>query len=75
MKKAMIPATLAGFFLGGCSSITPTVSTPPPFECTSINPEVCSIEERAHVLRFEQAQQNAAIQAAEERRRARMNRG
>ena len=75
MKKTMIPAALAGVFLGGCSSMTPTVSTPPPFECTSVNPEVCRIEEQAHVLRFEQAQQNAAIQAAEQKRRSRMNRG
>ena len=75
MKKTMIPAAVAGIFLGGCSSMTPTASTPPLFECTSVNPEVCSIEERAHVLRFEQAQQNAAIQAAEQKRRARMNQG
>lgn len=74
MKKAIIPAVLAGIYLGGCATVSPTMATPPPFECTSINPEVCNIEERVHVLRFEQAQQNAAIQAAEHKRKAHLNR-
>ncbi len=74
MKKTMIPVALAGIFLGACATLTPTVSTPPPFECTSINPEVCSLEKRAHILRFEQAEQNIAIQAAEQKRKAELNR-
>ena len=75
MKIAMVPAALAGIYLGGCTSMSPTASTPPPFECTSIHPEVCALEEQFHLLRFEQAEQNAAIQAAEQERRARQNRG
>ena len=43
---------------------------PPPFECTSIHPEICELEQEFHKLRFEQAEQNAAIEAAELRRRA-----
>ena len=73
MKKTMLPAALAGIFLGGCATVSPTAATPPPFECTSINPEVCSLEKRAHILRLEQAQQNAAIQAAEQKRKAELN--
>ena len=63
-----VPIALA--FLSGCSTTVPQKAAPPPFECTSIHPEVCAIEKQFHVLRFEQAQQNAAIDEAERRRRA-----
>jgi hypothetical protein len=36
----------------------------------SIHPEICELEEKFHELRFEQAEQNAAIEAAERKRRA-----
>ena len=75
MKREITLVVFAGVFLGGCTAVSPTVAKPPPFECTSANPEVCNIEKRVHVLRFEQAEQNAAIQAAEQKRRAELNRG
>ena len=34
-----------------------------------MHPEICKLEETFHELRFEQAEQNAAIEAAERRRR------
>ena len=65
----LVPAMIA--CLAGCSTTSPKSSAaPPPFECTSIHPEVCELEEKFHQLRFEQAEQNAAIEAAELRRRA-----
>ena len=42
--------------------------SPPPFECTSIHPEVCELEEQFHKLRFEQAEQISAIEEAERKR-------
>ncbi|MGI9223992.1 MAG: hypothetical protein ACR2QX_05910 [Woeseiaceae bacterium] len=80
MKKLTIAGPLGLAFLSGCSATAPQKITAPPFECTSIHPEVCAIEEQFHVLRFEQAAQNKAIDEAERRRRAatsvaRTNRG
>ena len=63
-----VPISLA--FLSGCSTTVPQKAAPPPFECTSIHPEVCEIEKQFHVLRFEQAEQIAAIDEAERKRRA-----
>jgi len=70
MKRITIAVPIALVFLSGCSATAPQKIAAPPFECTSIHPEVCAIEEQFHVLRFEQAQQNAAIDAAERKRRA-----
>jgi hypothetical protein len=70
MKKLTIAVPIAIAVLSGCSATVPQKAAAPPFECTSIHPEVCDLEKRFHVLRFEQAQQNAAIDAAERRRRA-----
>ena len=64
-----IVATVIG--VSGCASTASMKSTKPPaFECTSIHPEICDIEREFHRLRFEQAEQNAAIDAAEQRRKA-----
>lgn len=70
MKRITIAVPIALVFLSGCSATAPQKITAPPFECTSIHPEVCAIEEQFHVLRFEQAAQNKAIDEAERRRRA-----
>jgi Spy/CpxP family protein refolding chaperone len=52
--------------LYACSTTAPKSSaTPPPFECTSIHPEVCELEEQFHKLRYEQAEQISAIEEAE----------
>ncbi len=70
MKYATILALAAIACLSACSTTSPRSSAlPPPFECTSIHPEICELEEQFHKLRFEQAEQNAAIEAAELRRR------
>ena len=71
MRIATILALAGVVCLTGCSATSPTRSAaPPPFECTSIHPEICELEEKFHQLRFEQAEQNAAIEAAERKRRA-----
>lgn len=71
MKNTMILALAAIACLTGCSTTSSrTSAVPPPFECTSIHPEICEVEQEFHKLRFEQAEQNAAIEAAELRRRA-----
>jgi len=71
MRIALLLMPLAIGCLPACSSMSHTNSAaPPPFECTSIHPEVCELEERFHELRFEHAEQNAAIEAAERKRRA-----
>ena len=73
MKNATILALAAIAALTGCSTASPrTSAAPPPFECTSIHPEICKLEEEFHKLRFEQAEQNAAIEAAELRRQERV---
>ncbi len=65
----LVPAAI--ICLSACSTTgQKNAATPPPFECKSIHPEVCELEEQFHNLRFEQAQQNAAIDEAERRRRA-----
>ncbi len=71
MRTAMLLVPLAIACLPACSVAPPKYPVAaPPFECTSIHPEVCELEERFHRLRFEQAEQNAAIEAAERKRRA-----
>ena len=73
MKNATILALAAIACITGCSTTsTQRTAVPPPFECTSIHPEVCELEEQFHNLRFEQARQNAAIDEAERRRREQM---
>jgi hypothetical protein len=69
LLTVLIPAAIT--CLSACSTTgQKNAATPPPFECTSIHPEVCELEEQFHNLRFEQAKQNAAIDEAERRRRA-----
>ncbi len=69
LLTVLIPAAIT--CLSACSTTgQKNAATPPPFECTSIHPEVCELEEQFHNLRFEQAQQNAAIDEAERRRRS-----
>lgn len=70
MKKLTLSVPIALAFLSGCSTTVPQKAAPPPFECTSIHPEICELEEQFHLLRFEQAAQNAAIDEAERRRKA-----
>ena len=73
MKNTMILALAVVGCLTGCSTTSSrTSAAPPPFECTSIHPEICKLEEEFHKLRFEQAAQNAAIEAAELRRQERV---
>ena len=68
--------TIASFAsVAGCASVSPTTAEVPPFECTSIHPEVCDLERQFHALRIEQAEQNAAIQAAEHKRRQELDSG
>jgi Spy/CpxP family protein refolding chaperone len=74
MEKTMRPATIlllaATACLYACSTAAPKSSAaPPPFECTSIHPEVCELEEQFHKLRHEQAEQISAIEEAEQRRK------
>lgn len=70
MKRLTIAVAAFGAFLSGCSTTAPQKAMAPPFECTSIHPEVCELEEQFHLLRFEQAAQNTAIDEAERRRKA-----
>lgn len=71
MKSATILGLAVIACLSACSATSPRSSAaPPPFECTSIHPGLCKLEQEFHRLRFEQAEQNAAIEAAELRRRA-----
>jgi len=72
MRNVTILALAAIACLTGCSTTSAQRTAVPPFECTSIHPEVCELEEQFHNLRFEQAKQNAAIDEAERRRRAQM---
>ena len=74
MKFAVILALAAIACLSACSTAAPrSTASPPPFECTSIHPEICELEQKFHELRFEQAEQNAAIEAAERKRRAQIS--
>lgn len=70
MRIILIPLSIGFACVTGCATVTPSVAKPLPFECTSIHPEVCQLEKQFHILRFEQAEQNAAIDAAERKRRA-----
>ena len=71
MRKTSLALAATVIGITGCASTGgKKTSTPPPFECTSIHPEVCDIEREFHKLRHEQAEQNAAIDAAERRRKA-----
>ena len=71
MKRTSLAIVATVIGVGGCASAGPMTSVkPPPFECTSNHPEICDIERQFHQLRFEQAKQNAAIDAAERRRKA-----
>jgi len=73
MRTAAIFVLLALGCLAACSTAPQrTAAAPPPFECTSTNPQVCELQQEIHVLRFEQAEQNAAIDQAERRRKARL---
>ena len=70
MRIATILTVAAVTCLSACSTTAPRSSAvPPPFECTSIYPEVCELEEQFHKLRFEQAEQISAIEEAERRRK------
>ena len=70
MRKILLPLSIVFACVTGCATVTPSATKLPPFECTSIHSEVCELEEQFHLLRFEQAEQNAAIDAAERKRRA-----
>jgi hypothetical protein len=66
----MILPLVAVTCLSACSTTAPKSSAaPPPFECTSIHPEVCELEEQFHKLRIEQAEQISAIEEAERMRK------
>ena len=71
MRLMTITGLLVVILSTGCAATAPrTTEAPPPFECTSIHPEVCQLEEKFHLLRFEQAVQNESIDEAERKRRA-----
>ena len=71
MRLMTITGLLVVTLSTGCAATAPrTTEAPPPFECTSIHPEVCQLEEQFHLLRFEQAVQNESIDEAERKRRA-----
>ena len=71
MKKSSIALVATVIGVSGCAAAGSTKTVKPPaFECKSIHPEVCALEEQFHQLRFEQAEQNAAIERAERRRKA-----
>jgi len=71
MRLMTITGLLVVTLSTGCAVTAPrTTVAPPPFECTSIHPEVCQLEEQFHLLRFEQAVQNESIDEAERKRRA-----
>ena len=70
MKIAAILVTAAITCLSACSTTArQNAESAPPFECMSIHPEVCEIEEQFHKLRSEQAEQISAIEEAERRRK------
>ncbi len=70
MRPATILLLAAAAGLYACSTTAPkSTAAPPPFECTSIHPEVCELEERFHRLRYEQAEQISAIEKAERKRK------
>ena len=70
MRAATTLVLAAITCLAACSTTAPKSSAaPPPFECTSIHPEVCELEERFHKLRLEQEEQITAIEEAERRRK------
>ena len=72
MRIATIMVLAAITCLSACSTtVSKSSAAPPPFECTSIHPEVCELEERFHKLRFEQAEQISAIEEAERSRKKR----
>ena len=72
MRIATILTLAAITCLAACSTTAPRSSAAPPaFECTSIYPEVCELEEQFHKLRFEQSEQISAIEDAERRRKER----
>jgi hypothetical protein len=75
MKKIILAAIASFASVAGCASVSTTTAEVPPFECTSIHPEVCDLERQFHALRVEQAEQNAAIQAAEYKRRSEQDSG
>ncbi len=71
MRTATILVLAAITCLTACSTTArQNAGSPPPFECTSIHPEVCELEEQFHKLRHEQAEQISAIDEAERKRRA-----
>ena len=68
---ALVLAAIA--CLSACSTTDrQKAGSPPPFECTSVHPEVCELEEQFHRLRYEQAEQISAIEEAERKRKAQM---
>jgi hypothetical protein len=75
MNRKTLAAIASFASVAGCASVSPTAAEMPPFECTSIHPEICALEKQFHALRIEQAEQNAAIQAAEHKRRTELDSG
>ncbi len=72
MRESMLIALVAVALLSGCVATGPaSTATPPPHECMSAKPEICDMQLELHMLRFAQADQNAAIDEAEQRRKAR----
>ena len=70
MRPATILLLAATAGLYACSTTAPkSTAAPAPFECTSIHPEVCELEEQFHKLRQEQAEQISAIEEAERKRK------
>ena len=70
MRTATILVLAAITCLTACSTTArQNAGSPPPFECTSIYPEVCELEEQFHKLRHEQAEQISAIEDAERKRK------
>jgi Spy/CpxP family protein refolding chaperone len=70
MKTATTLVLAAITCLTACTTTArQNAGSPPPFECTSIHPEVCELEEQFHKLRFEQAEQISAIEEAERKRK------
>ena len=68
ISTALVLAAIA--CLSACSTTArQNAGSPPPFECTSIHPEVCELEEQFHKLRIEQAEQISAIEEAERKRK------
>ena len=71
MIKSTLTAMFAVVLMCGCVATGPvSTATPPPHECTSAKPEICDLQLELHILRFAQADQNAAIHEAEQRRKA-----